>query len=242
MTVALMQPYLFPYIGYFQLIAAADLFVIYDNVQYSKGGWINRNRILRDGSDAMITLPVHRDSLHLHINQRKVAEPFGAECESFLRKVEMAYRRAPMYRAAMPVLEEAMTTDDPNLAAFLTRTLKTVCRYLGIETPFRYASEVEDGPSQLRGEERVIDINRRLGSTRYVNSIGGMELYSTATFAASGIELRFVRSQPIEYRQFGNPFVPHLSIIDVLMFNEPEVIREFLTRFELITSPESSLV
>jgi hypothetical protein len=237
MTLAVMQPYLFPYIGYFQLIHAVDTFVVFDDVQYIQRGWINRNRILRDGGDAMITLPVRKDARELAINQRYYTEPIEPAREQMLRQIETSYRKAPHFTSIMPVLEEALACEDANVAAFTTHSLSVICRHLGIKTPLRSSAELQLGP-ELRGEGRVLRINQILGADRYINPIGGTELYNASTFAEAGVELRFIRTLPIEYPQFGAPFVPWLSIIDVMMFNPTETIREFLDRYELIEAPE----
>lgn len=217
MKIAIMQPYFFPYIGYFQLIAAADLFVIYDEIQYTKKGWINRNRMLRDGSDVTFSLPLEKASDYLSICNRKIAPSFDRR--KLKAQFEGAYRKAPEFARVMPLIDAALSHESVNLFDFISHTLELTCAHLNIRTPIRRSSDVEGGPSPLRAQERVIDICKRVGATTYINPIGGLDLYDNAAFSGAGIELLFLRARNIEYEQFGQPFVPWLSILDVLMFN-----------------------
>ncbi|MBS0211838.1 MAG: WbqC family protein [Proteobacteria bacterium] len=221
MKVAIMQPYFLPYIGYFQLIGAADKFVIYDNIKYTKKGWINRNRYLLDGRDEMFSLPLKKDSDALDVRDRRLAADFDRA--KLLNRLAEAYRRAPRYGEVMPLLQRIIECRDDNLFGFIHASLSAVCRYLGIDTPLIVSSTLEVDHS-LQGQDRVLAICRRLGADTYINAIGGRELYSHDDFAAQGIELRFLQSLPSDYPQFGRPFVPWLSILDVMMFNTRESI------------------
>jgi len=232
MKLAIMQPYFFPYIGYFQLIAAADRFVLYDNVKYTKKGWINRNRYLLDGRDVVFSVPLEADSDFREIRERRVAE--GFDRRGLLERILQAYRKAPFFEPAFAVFEKAVTNPDRNLFGFVRQSLAEVCAYLGVTTPIVPSSEIPIDHS-LRGEEKVVAICRQQGASVYVNAIGGLELYRSAAFSAHGIELRFLKSRAIEYPQLGAAFVPWLSILDVLMFNSPETIRGFLADgFDLV--------
>ena len=222
-TVAIMQPYFLPYIGYYQLIAAADLFVVYDTIKYTKSGWINRNRLLRNGEPAVFTLPLRHGADHLDICERELAPTFRAD--TLLNQVRGAYRRAPYYEPTVHLLEEMLRTDEVNLFGFLERSLATVCRYLGIPTETRRSSEVEL-ETGLHAQDRVIAICRATGAAVYINPPGGVELYSAFAFAAQNIALRFLAPELAEYPQFGGPFVPRLSILDVLMFNPLATVAE----------------
>lgn len=237
MKVAIMQPYLFPYIGYFQLIAAVDQFVVYDTVKYTKKGWINRNRFLRDGEAITFTLPIEKESDTLDIVDRHVSAEFSAD--KLLAQLQQAYRRAPHLSETMPLLEAALAHRAANLFDYLHRTLVLTCRHLGIATPIRVASAVE-GTTTLRKQDRVIGICERLGATTYVNAIGGLDLYAPPAFAERGMQLRFLRSKPLAYAQFEQGFVPWLSIIDVLMFNSRDQLRDMLSQgYDLIERPEA---
>ncbi|CAA2105229.1 hypothetical protein MBUL_03088 [Methylobacterium bullatum] len=225
-AVAIMQPYLFPYIGYFQLIAAVDQFVVYDTVKYTKKGWINRNRFLRDGEPVVFTLPLHKDSDHLDIRERRVAASFDPD--RLCAQIAQAYRRAPHLDETMGLVETVLRIESTNLFDHLRRALALTCAHLAIDTPVRTASEIE-GVTDLRRQDRVLDICERLGASTYINPIGGTALYDPAAFAQRGIALRFLRSRPFAYGQANHPFVPWLSILDVLMFNPRSSLRAVLT-------------
>lgn len=229
-----MQPYFVPYIGYFQLIAAVDLFVLHDRVKYVKKGWINRNRILQDGSDAVISLPISHDSDTLDIRDRRVAPDFDRD--RLLNRVREAYRKAPCFQQTMPLVESIVRHEDADLFQYLRHGVSCVCEHLGISTPIVPASTIAIDHS-LRAQDKVIALAKAAGADTYVNAIRGMELYSAESFREAGLRLRFLRSRPFEYPQFGKPFVPWLSIVDVLMFNPVAAIREQLTTgYELIVN------
>lgn len=227
-----MQPYFFPYIGYFQLIGAVDLFIVYDNIKYTKKGWINRNRMLQSGKDVMFSLPLRSDSDSLDVRERALASDFNRD--KFLNQLRGAYSRAPEFAAVFPLVDRAVRHQDTNLFAYLHHALIRTCENLELTTPIRISSTV-DIDHGLKNQDKVIALAKAVGATTYVNAIGGLDLYERETFQAQGLELQFIRSTPFEYRQFGDPFVPWLSIIDVLMFNPLEAVRECISRnYELI--------
>ncbi|MEO6364769.1 MAG: WbqC family protein [Luteimonas sp.] len=216
MKAAIMQPYLFPYIGYFQLIKAVDVFIVYDNIQYTKKGWINRNRFLHGGSDAMFSLPLKNDSGFLDVRERKIATDFNRN--KLLNQLRDAYRKAPHFAATFALVEDVLACDETNLFLFLHQAIQKTCDHLGIDTPIVVSSTI-DIDHGLQGESKVLALCEAVGADAYINSIGGQELYSRETFGARGIALAFLRSTLVEYPQFEHAFVPWLSIIDVMMFN-----------------------
>lgn len=226
-----MQPYFLPYIGYWQLLAAVDRFVIYDNIKYTKKGWINRNRFLRDGGDVFFTLPLKKGSDFLDINERSLADDFDPE--SLLKPIESAYRKAPHFAAAFAVFEAIVRSTPRNLFEFLHNGLRLTAEYLEITTPIVVSSSIPID-HELKAEAKVIALCGALGATRYVNFIGGQALYSAEHFRAAGIDLKFIRSRPIEYQQFGQPFVPALSILDVMMFNSRDTVRGMVGAYDLV--------
>lgn len=227
-----MQPYFFPYIGYFQLIGAVDLFIVYDNIQYTKKGWINRNRMLQNGKDVMFSLPLKSDSDHLDVRDRFLANDFKRE--KLLNQLRGAYSRAPHFAEVFPMVERAVRHDDANLFRFLHLALVGASVHLSLTTPILVSSSIEIDQG-LRGQQRVVAMCQAVGATTYVNAIGGRSLYDRREFQSHGLDLKFVSSKPFEYRQFGDPFVPWLSIIDVLMFNPIEAVREKVsTHFEML--------
>jgi hypothetical protein len=233
MRLALMQPYLFPYIGYFQLMKAVDTFVVYDDVQYMKGGWINRNRVLLDGKDHLFTFRVKRDSLDLSINKREFSESIACNGAKFTALLHNCYRKAPFYPQVSVLLEEILAYEERNVALFIMNSLRLLCGYLGINCTLLFSSGLEKN-SDLKSQDRVIDIVRRMNADQYINAIGGVDLYDKGVFANKCIKLNFIKPCLREYRQFDNPFIAGLSIIDVCMFNDAENIRKLLDSYELI--------
>ncbi len=217
-----MQPYFLPYIGYFQLVSAVDLFVVYDNIKFTKKGWINRNRLLQNGAAATFTLPLKKGSDSLEVRERELSADFDRD--KLLRRFEGAYRRAPHFARTFPLLESVVRHPDSNLFGYLHHALVRTCRHLGLSTEIKRSSEIAADHS-LKNQDRVLAVCAAVGARTYVNAIGGAELYSKEAFRARGVELKFVRAKPFEYPQFGAAFAPSLSIVDVLMFNPLDAVR-----------------
>lgn len=232
MKLAVMQPYLLPYIGYFQLINAADLFIVYDNIKYTKKGWINRNRLLQNGKDVMFSLPLKQGSDALDVRDRELAADFNRN--KLLNQVRGAYRTAPYFSQTMPLIEEVLGVAESNLFGFLYNSIARTCAHLNIATEIRISSDVAID-HHLKSQDKVLALCAAVGARAYLNSIGGQALYSREEFQARGIELKFIRSMPLEYAQFGNEFVPWLSIIDVLMFNPLTTVKALVNSgYELL--------
>jgi hypothetical protein len=237
MKAAIMQPYFLPYIGYFQLISAVDLFVVYDNIEYTKKGWINRNRLLKNGVDQTFTIPLKSDSDFLHVGQREVSSDFRRD--KLLNQIVEAYRKAPKFQAVMPLISNIVSFEERNLFRYVEFSIMEICRYAGITTPFVVSSALNIDHS-LRSQEKVIAICNAVGASQYINPIGGLSLYSAERFRLSGIHLSFLKCVNQPYAQFGQTFVPSLSMLDVLMFNAPEDIRHMLKEYELIEADNPS--
>ncbi len=233
MRIGIMQPYFLPYIGYFQLMAAVDEFVVYDNIQFSKKGWIHRNRILTEAGDSYISLPLKKDSDFLDIVHRKLADTFPDERSKLLRRVHAAYRKAPMFDRAFSFLEVVMAYEKSDLFGFLLNSLLVTSRYCGITTPLVVSSSIPMDHT-LKGSQRVLGICHQRRCDTYMNPIGGVHLYDRGVFADSGVNLEFLRSDLPVYRQFGKEFVPALSILDVFMFNDAQQIDQMLRRYEVL--------
>ena len=229
---AIMQPYFFPYIGYFQLIAAVDLFIVYDNIKYTKKGWINRNRILQNGNDTMFSLPLKKDSDFLDVCQRELAVDFDRA--KMLNQIRGAYAKAPYFTQTFGLVERIIRFEENNLFRFLLHSINQTCEHLGIVTQIKASSELSID-HQLKGQDKVLALCAAIGAETYVNAVGGLQLYSRETFLGKAVDLRFIKSNPFEYPQLGDPFVPWLSIIDVMMFNPLDIIRQSVMKnYELI--------
>ena len=228
MKVAIMQPYLLPYIGYFQLIRAVDVFVVYDDVAYRKGGWINRNYMLSNEGRQLFTLPVVGGSPNRMINEVDV----GVDNGKLLKALQHRYARAPFFDSVFPLLTDILISTEKNLARFLDLQLKKVCDYLGLSLVWKLSSELRKD-NQLRGQEKVLAICAELGADQYVNLPGGTALYTPAVFSERDIQLSFLQPKPISYRQYCSSFEANLSIVDVLMFNGIDACAQLLEEYDL---------
>lgn len=232
MKLAIMQPYFFPYIGYFQLIAAVDQFIVYDNIKYTKKGWINRNRMLKNGKDVMFSLPLKGDSDILDVCERELAANFNHD--KLLNQFKEAYRRAPYFNQTFPLIEQIVRNEDTNLFRFLHHSIAKTCEHLGITTEIKMSSGIGIDHG-LKNQDKVLALCEAVGASIYVNAIGGMDLYSKETFQKKGLELKFIKSKPFEYPQLDEAFVPWLSIIDVMMFCPQDILHaQLLNEIELI--------
>lgn len=228
-----MQPYLFPYIGYFQLINSVDEFVIYDNIQYTKKGWINRNRILVDNKDQLLTIPLQKDSDYLNIIDRKIAGSWVEDRKKLVNVLKSSYSKAPYFKEAFELIQECLLCDKNNLFEFILNSLNKINLYLEINTPIITSSTLNIDHN-LKSQDKVLAICNSQQANTYINAIGGVNLYNKEIFKNKNINLNFIKSEKIEYKQFTENFIPWLSIIDVLMFNPKEKIKEYLNNYTLI--------
>ncbi|MDD4748056.1 MAG: WbqC family protein [Candidatus Bipolaricaulis sp.] len=231
MKLAIMQPYFMPYIGYFQLINVVDKFVIYDDIEYTKKGWINRNRVLNEGKDVFITIPLEKDSDFLDIVQRRVSVSFNKR--KMINQITNYYRKAPFYIEGYQLFNTIINFDETNLFSFIYNSIKEICDFLEINTPLIISSSINMNRS-LKGAERVMSICKTIGAEEYINPIGGLDLYDKTEFKKNNIELFFLKTNSFNYKQFDNEFIPFLSILDVIMFNKKEQIQNYLNKYTLI--------
>lgn len=232
MKLAIMQPYFLPYIGYFQLMAAVDVFIIYDNIKYTKKGWINRNRMLQNGTDVTFSLPLKQGSDSLLVIGRELSTDFDPN--KLLNRFKGAYAPAPYFGQTIALLERIVHHRDRNLFHYIHHSLACLCEHLDIATDVRVSSEIPIDHS-LKGQDKVLALCHAVGADVYVNAIGGTELYARPDFLAQHVELRFLSSRLLEYPQFGAPFIPWLSIVDVLMFNPLDEVRNCIaTDYDLL--------
>lgn len=224
-----MQPYFFPYIGYFQLVNSANRFVFYDDVQYIKGGWINRNRVLVNGSAAFLTVELSVASQNKRICDVRWLDNSG----KLLRTLRMAYGRAPFFRETIELVESCFLRAGPAISDLARTTVEAVAEHLGLDTRFESSGQRYAETRGVNRAQRLVDITRGTGATTYINANGGRILYDKEFFSAQGVNLRFLQEHIETYPQFRNEFVPGLSIIDVLMFNPRDRVRNMLDRYTL---------
>lgn len=228
-SLCVMQPYFMPYIGYWQLLATADRFIVLDDVAFIPRGWIHRNRILSKGAAALFTLPVMGGSQNRLICELERDDP-ERWSEKFSKTLQTNYGNAPHFDATMSLLHPIITNPEPNLAAFIEFSLRGVARELGITTGFSVAS-VSHPKGCLSGQDRILDICRREEAHRYLNLPGGAGLYDSAAFEADRIGLHFITPANTKYPQRSASFISRLSIIDILMHAGREATRDMLADF-----------
>ncbi|WP_456460921.1 WbqC family protein [Reichenbachiella sp.] len=227
MKIAIMQPYTFPYIGYFQLIHSTDVFVSLDDVNFIKKGWINRNQILVNGKPSFFNIPVKKISQNRLISDHEI--DFNSPWQKKLsQSISMAYSKAPEYNEAFPLIHDLIFQKEECVSKFNHNCLQGVCNYLGIQSKFRISSDIDKDP-HLKGGHRIMNICKQLKATEYINLPGGRSLYDEKFFTSNNLSLKFVESeQNISYKQYKHEFVPNLSIIDVMMFNPVSKIQSML--------------
>jgi hypothetical protein len=231
MKLAIMQPYVFPYLGYFQLINAVDKFIILDDVNYITRGWINRNRILVNGKEYLFSIPVNKCSQNKLISESEFAN--NTWKIKFLKTIEHSYSKAPFYKDSYGVISSILSINENNISNWLYAQINLICKYLKIETEITESSRVYCN-RHLKAQERIIDICNQERTEIYINPIGGRELYNSDDFTKNNIKLFFLKALPEKYVQFNKEFVPFLSIIDVMMFNSVDEIQAQLNKYELL--------
>lgn len=234
MKIGMMQPYFFPYIGYFQLLNMVDKYVIYDTASFSNNKWGIRNRILINGASAFFRIKTLKASQNKQFNEIIVSNDIVAK-KNNIHTLECSYGKAPYFSEVMPLLEKFLMADYDYLSECNMASVRLICDYLGIKTDILQFSEL-DCDKELKRQYRIFEVCRILGGNEYVNAIGGMELYDFGEFHENGIELAFLKSDDVIYPQFGGEFVSNLSIIDVIMFNSVAEIKKMLNQYTLIRS------
>jgi hypothetical protein len=229
MSFAVMQPYLFPYLGYYQLVNAVDKFVFYDDVTFIKGGYINRNNILSNAKAQRFTIPVPGMSSNKRINELC----FDKNTKKILKTIEQSYKKAPFFEEVYPLVASVLKDDNRSVENICSKSITTVFEYLGIKKSFHFSSELEYN-RDLSAADKLIAMSDVLGSKSYSNSPGGKSLYDKEYFSSKGVALSFIEIEQYEYAQNSTEFIPHLSMIDVLMWNSKEEVIELLTKYKLV--------
>jgi len=227
MNIAIMQPYFFPYIGYYQLVNSADEFIFFDDVNFIKKGYINRNKIANNGNSVDFSLPIRRISQFKKINEHFYIDDF----ENFKKMLFFSYKKSPYFKEIFSIIDNIISSKEMNVAILNSKTITAVFDYLNIEKKFSFSSLIPT-PTEKKGQERIVFICQKKTSNAYHNPIGGKEnnLYCPDFFKKNGIDLKFIKrirgNHPISQNNF--------SMIDALMNNSPEKIKEHLNDYELI--------
>lgn len=231
MKIAIMQPYFFPYLGYFQLIQSVDNFVVYDDVNFIKRGWVNRNNILLNNKAQLITIPLLASSQNKLIKDIEIVREDKWKVNLF-KTIEQAYRRAPYFTPTLELLESVVFSNTDSISELNIQSIKQTLKYLNIEKKLITSSKKYDN-DHLKAQERILNICLIEGSSHYNNLPGGMHLYDKAIFEEHGIVLNFIEPTFKNYKQFNNEFVSGLSMIDILMFNKKEDVKQMLNEYSL---------
>ncbi len=235
MHLAIMQPYFFPYLGYFSLIEATDHFVVFDTAQYIRKGWVNRNRILKKGEDwkyiGINIIKMPRETPICEIT----CHPEYNICDKILRNLDYYYlKKAPYYHEVYSLIKRALDIQENRLTALLTNSLKETCSYIGIKFDYSIFSQSNIKiASVAHPGEWAFRISKSMGAKTYINPPGGKNLFSREQFESSGIRLKFIEPFLPPYYQGGNIYIEGLSIIDVLMWNSPEDTRKMIKQYRI---------
>ena len=232
MKIAVMQPYFFPYIGYFQLINTVDKFIIYNDVNYINRGWINRNNILINNAPFCLTVPLSKASQNKLIHEVEILDDLKWK-KKLKKTIELSYVKAPFFEEINSLLDNLLKQNFQTVSEFNVAGIIEVCNYLSIKTIIKENSQHYQN-SELSGQERILDICIKESATHYINPIGGINLYDKNFFLEKNVNISFLQTTSIYYKQLHNEFVPSLSIIDVLMFcSKNQIKNELLPQFEL---------
>lgn len=225
MSLSIMQPYLFPYIGYFQLLEASDKIIFYDDVNYINRGWINRNNILVNEKKHLFTVPLEQASQNKLICETKIHKN-KQWSRKILSLLEHSYKKAPNFKRINELVRGIFLNEYENIGDMAINSILSVYNYLDRKINYDRSSVCSPESRNIGRIERLIHINHDNKYKKYINNEGGKILYNKKDFESKGIELNFLKTTLTEYPQFGNVFVPWLSIIDVLMFNNKKNILE----------------
>lgn len=230
MTISANQPYFMPYFPYWQLIYAADFFVIGDNYAFIKHGWVNRNRIFCNGNKIYFRLNLERYSHGKLISDMRIVQ---MDAEKMLKTLYFNYHRMPHFQEGMALMERILNYPERNLAQFLKHSIEEMCSYLGIKTRMTTTSLIE-GNDAFKGKERIFDFCHRMGARRYINPIGGTKLYDAKEFDKQGISLAFLHSNVASHHPEDITFANGLSIVDAVMRHSQEQLHTLLDDYTLV--------
>ena len=233
MRLGIMQPYLLPYLGYYSLIKNTDRWIVFDEVQYIRHGWIERNRILKPGEGwQYIAVPLQKHNRDTLIKDVLVKQDDWRD--KIFRQIDH-YKKAPFFAQAIGVLKDAFDIETESITKLNAHVLQHTCNYLGIDFNYSIFSEMQLAIDPVNDAgEWALNISKALGAQTYINPPGGMEIFDQKKFENAGVELKFLKIELEPYAQRRQSFEPGLSILDVMMFNSPERINEMLDNYQLI--------
>ena len=232
MKIGIMQPYFFPYLGYWQLMNRVDRYVVLDDVAFIKKGWINRNTIKSNGNPLKINISIENISQNRLINEHYLVSDNKIKIK-LIKQIEQSYSHAPYFDIVMPMIKNIINYDENNVALYLFNQIKVIAKYLEMDTEFYLSSQINKD-NTLKGQDRIIELCKKLNADTYINAIGGKELYDKESFKKENIELCFLKMNDVIYNQGNGEFIPCLSIIDILMNKSVKQIQTLLDEYTLV--------
>lgn len=230
MILAVMQPYLFPYIGYYQLAYHSNMFIFYDDVNYIKGGYINRNNILTRNGFQLFTIPIIKASSFKKINDLF----FQEDTRKVLTSISQTYSKAPYFSSTFPLIEKILNDKNRNVANIASRSIIEVFQYIGLKLNYDFSSKINYN-RENSAQEKIYELCKINNADKYVNAYGGMALYDKNEFKKRNIELGFINSIPTPYTQINsNEFIKNASMIDILMNCSKDEIINQLNNYTVI--------
>lgn len=229
MKFAVMQPYIFPYLGYYQLVNSVDKFVFYDDVTFIKGGYINRNNILSNGAAQRFTIPVPGMSSNKLINNLS----FDGNVTKLLKTIQQSYSKSPSFKEVYPIIESVLNSENRFVDHVCANSIIEIFKYLEIDKDYYFSSDLKYD-KKSSAADKLIAMAAVLDSYDYINSPGGKSLYDKDYFLRRNVKLSFIEVEDYSYYQGGDKFIPHLSMIDVLMWNGKEAVKELLGKYRLV--------
>jgi hypothetical protein len=231
---AIMQPYFFPYVGYFSLIKHTDQFILFDPVQFIRHGWIERNRVLKQNDGWLyIKVPLQKHSQETLIKDIRIdnSQPWR---ETIFAQLQPYKKIAPYYTSVIALVHDVLDNNYDDIVTLNKAALEKTCAYLGMDKHFEVFSQMNLEIEKPNGpDEWALNIRKALGDVdEYWNPPGGMEFFDREKYATAGVDIKFQKVKLEGYDQ-KRPFESGLSIIDVLMFNSPEKVNEMLDNYEL---------
>jgi hypothetical protein len=232
--VAVMPPYFFPYIGYFQLLNAVDTYVIYDDIEFTKGKYFNRNTLLFNGNREIFTVNLDKASDFALIGERHISEEYRKKtCAKILAKIQLNYRKAPYFNEVYPMIEVAFKFPGNRLFDFGVNSMRTMMDYLDISTKLIVSSTLPIA-SELKNKDKLFAILKQQACTDYWNPEGGVSLYNQKEFSERGMTLNFLMAHQTPYSQIHSAqFQPYLSVIDVMMHCKRDEIKQMLLNYSI---------
>jgi hypothetical protein len=235
MKLAIMQPYFFPYLGYFGLIKHSDRFIIFEIVQFMRHGWIERNRILKVGEGwQYIRAPLAKHSQKTAIKEVRINNNELWQ-NKILQQLVHYKHRSPYYKEVIGFLENALSFKTDSITELNAHLLAETCKYIGISFCREIFSEMNIAIEKASAaDEWAINICKALAADTYINPPGGMDIFDRGKYVRANINLQFLKVNLKPYKQWGGTFEKALSIIDVMMFNKPEEIQAMLDDYQIL--------